>query len=177
MLEQQHLSVAPLDDRARLALHCDPADAPAFVAAGLTLPRDMLRSAARDGWHALHLGPDEWLLIGPPAERAAMIARIGDIAVPHSLVDIGARNVGMVIGGGDAATLLNSGCPLDLSDAAFPPGGCTRTLFGKLTVMLWRPDERPRYIMEYTRSFDRYAVEFIRTAARDLPAITREKRG
>lgn len=168
MLEQPGLTVAPLDACARLALHCNPADAPAFAEAGLTLPADILRSTARDGWHALHLGPDEWLLVGPPDQREAMIARIGDVAVPHSLVDISARNVGVVIEGGDAATLLNSGCPLDLSDAAFPPGACTRTLFGKLTIMLWRPDERPRYIMEYTRSFDRYAVEFIRTVARDL---------
>lgn len=177
MLDRPGLRVTPLDDRARLALQCDPADAPAFAALGLPLGETMLRFHAIDDWHVLHLGPDEWLLIGPLAEREAMIARVGDASVPHSVVDVSARNVGVEIEGRDAAALLNSGCPLDLAASAFPPGACTRTLFGKLTVMLWRPDERPRYIVEYTRSFDGYAVEFIRTAAHDLPAITREEQG
>lgn len=155
---------------ARLVLHCEPADAPAIAAlAGVALPSAMLRVETTGAWRALHLAPDEWLLLGPAADRDAMTARIGAAAEPHSLVDVGERNRHLRVEGPAGATLLNTGCPLDLAERAFPPGACTRTVFGKATVMIER--EVDCFRMHYARSFEGYVVGLARTAAQDLPGI------
>src|ERR687898_480955 len=59
-------------------------------------------------------------------------------APPASLVDVSHRHRAFEVSGPAAAALLNEGCPLDLDDAAFPAGACTRTLFGKIEILLWR---------------------------------------
>lgn len=160
---------------ARLLLQCDPDSGSAMLAAaGLDAPPAALRSRERDGWSALALAPGEWWLIGPSGEADAMVARIAKAEVAHSLVDISDRNLSLRVEGPGAAALLNAGCPLDLANAAFPAGACSRTLLGKLPILLWRPKHAPIYFVEYFRSFDDYAVAFIRTAAQDLPAETGE---
>src|SRR4051794_30186312 len=67
-------------------------------------------------WSA-RLGPDEWLLAGnDPAIQAALSGH---------LVDVSHRQVQLAVAGPDAAATLNAGCPLDLDEAAFPPGAAT----------------------------------------------------
>jgi sarcosine oxidase subunit gamma len=68
----------------------------------------------------------------------------------------------------EAATVLNTGCPLDLSQAAFPAGTATRTLVGKCEVILARTDERPAFEVECGRSFAHYLSDFLLEAARGL---------
>ena len=65
------------------------------------------------------------------------------------------------------ALLLNEGCPLDLDAAAFPPGRCTRTLFGKAEIVLWRRDV-DAWRVEVARSFAPYLLALLREAAADL---------
>lgn len=157
--------------QARLLLHCAPGNRAAMAGAlTLDLPDTMLRAEVARGWHALHLSPDEWLLIGPPDEAAALIARIARDAstIAHSLVDIGERNLGVTVAGEGAADLLNAGCALDLSDDAFPAGACTRTLFGKADILLWRPTEASAYRVEYARSFADYVRRLMAAASADL---------
>lgn len=156
--------------QARLLLHCTPADRGAMAGAlELELPDEMLRAGYARGWHALHLSPDEWLLIGSPDEAAALVMKTGSeaSAIAHSLVDISERNVGVTVTGEGAADLLNAGCALDLSDEAFPPGSCTRTLFGKADILLWRPTQAPAFRVEYARSFADY-VRRLMAAANDI---------
>ncbi len=102
------------------------------------------------------LGPDEWLIGSDEAEAdhlpAAIAADLGERA--HAIVDVSHRNVGIDVSGPLAAAVLNAGCPLDLGDAAFPPGSATRTLFGKAEIVLIRHDgATPRYRVECWRSF------------------------
>ena len=167
-IRQPDLLVAEGDPGAQLVLHCEADDAPAIAAlAGISLPSEMLRSAATGAWRALHLAPDEWLLIGPVAERDAVAARIGTAAQPQSLVDVSERNRHVRIAGRAAATLLRSACPLDLDARAFPASGCTRTVFGKAAVLLERDADCFR--MHYARSFRDYVLGLVRMAALDLP--------
>ena len=155
------IELAPLPNAARLVLQGALTDAP------IGLAKAMLRAEATGSWHALHLAPHEWLLIGSPDEREAMTASFAECAEPHSLVDVSARNIGVVIEGADAPLLLNSGCPLDLSDDEFPVGACTRTLFGKASVVLWRTGAA-RWRLEYWRSFAGYVTGYIEQALRGL---------
>lgn len=156
---------------AQLALHLDPADARAFAdAAGVALAEAMPRVAATGEWRSLRLAPDEWLLLGPAGDAARIAGAARGLAAPHSLVDVSSRMLALRIEGPAAAALVASACPLDLAHAAFPPGAATRTLFGKVTVVLERLCEQDCFRMQYGRSYDAYVTELIRTAAPDLVA-------
>ena len=63
---------------------------------------------------------------------------------------------------------LSAGCPLDLSDGAFPVGMATRTMLAKCEIVLWRRDPQ-RYHVEIWRSFADYAANFLAEAARRAP--------
>ena len=147
----------PAADMARLALR---GDASALGAAfGLALPTQPCRATEVDGRSALLLGPDEWLLLAPPGTLHA------DTAVPGaSVVDIGHRQVGLVLEGPGAVDMLAVGCPLDLHPTAFPVGMCTRTVFGKAEIVLWRQDAG-RFHVEVWRSFAAYVHGLLERAA------------
>ena len=84
-------------------------------------------------------GPAEAALAAP--EDASAIAAQLSAALagaPHSLVDVSHRSAAIAIEGAQAAALINHGCALDLAHAAFSSGMCTRTLFEKAEITLWR---------------------------------------
>jgi sarcosine oxidase subunit gamma len=150
------LSVAP--PCARLVLRCRPdATAEAAQVFGVALPQMVCRAATSANSAALCLGPDEWLLTGPPDEAPAIARQLENALanVPHALVDVSHRSATILVSGPHAAALLNHGCPLDLSDGAFAVGACTRTLFEKTEIVLWRKDVRT-YHVETERSFAPY---------------------
>lgn len=169
LVDLPELRVVRLVPDAQLLLHGDPEDAPSLSEVGsIALGDKMLWASTSGGWNALHLAPDEWLLIGPLSEASDVAARFAETSIPASLVDIGERSLGVEIAGSAAALLLNTGCPLDLDDDAFPPGSCTRTLFGKVSVMIWRMAHTGHYRMQYGRSFDEYVGTYIVTAVQDV---------
>jgi sarcosine oxidase subunit gamma len=86
--------------------------------------------------------------------------------LPHSLVDVSHRQIGLVIEGERAALILAAGCPLDLDIRAFPVGMCTRTLLGKAEIVLWRTAETS-FHLEVARSFAPYMARFLEQADRD----------
>jgi sarcosine oxidase subunit gamma len=122
---------------------------------GLPLPRVACRSASRHGTHALWLGPDEWLLL---ADKPLTM---------RGLIDISHRQVALRLSGPHAASALNMGCPLDLDPGVLPVGACTRTLFGKADIVLWRVAAQTFHI-EVARSFAPYVVALLREASRGL---------
>lgn len=150
------------------------AEALAGAAYGLTFPDAVNRGASKGvrgkpgGRVALRLGPDEALLIVPMAETAAVFAAIEAAcgALAHALVDISDRQLGFSLEGPHAADLLNSGCPLDLSPAAFPVGMATRTLFHKAELIIWRMAEAV-FRIEVARSFAPYVENMLAEAAKD----------
>lgn len=142
---------------------------PAGEAFGVALPRAACRFHAAEGRFALWLGPDEWLLIAPGAEPTPIAAAVeaATAGLPHALVDVSARSVGIEIAGPRAAFVLNQGNPLDLSLDAFPVGMCTRTLFHKAEIVLVRhaPD---LFHIDVWRSFAPYVWDMLEDGRREL---------
>lgn len=164
--------LAPEPAAARFSLRGGPdAVAAASSAFGVALPTTACRAATAGNRSALWLGPDEHLLIAPEAEHAAIAAALasGLATTPHSLVDVSHRQIAFTAQGPHAAWLLNSGCPLDLDLSAFPVGMCTRTLFTKAEVLLWRTGAES-FRVEVWRSFADYVVGLLDEAARELSA-------
>lgn len=142
----------------------------AAAADALGLPRSetpcrAVRSAARA---ALWLGPDERLLLGSGEAAAEMRDLLqGALAgMSHSLVDISHGQAGFEVSGARAALALNGGCPLDLDPASFPPDMCTRTVFAKAQIVLWRTSAAT-FRVETARSFAPYVTQILALAGRE----------
>jgi sarcosine oxidase, subunit gamma len=163
------VSVADAGPFARFVLRGPEAIGRAAAQALGLEPPGLNRAAATEEGAMLRLGPDEWLLLAPPAASAALAERVrqalGD--APHALVDVSQRQLAYALSGPRAADLLAAGCPLDL-DAAFPVGTATRTLLGKAEIVLWRTEDGFR--LEVARSFAPYVLASLREAAREHEA-------
>ena len=151
---------------ARFVLRCRPAAVEQVETAfALALPQAPCRATTAGDRAALWLGPDEWLLLAPEADaserRGAALA-----GVPHSLVDISHGLTGLEIEGPRAGAVLNHGCPLDLSSAAFPVSMCTRTILAKAQIVLWRTAE-DAFRVEMARSFGAYVQGLLKEAQRE----------
>ena len=167
--DARSVALAAVENLTRFAVRADP-DTAALIgrAFGVALPTEPMRSAAEGDRVALWLGPDEWLLLaeesGPDALTAAVATTLGER--PHSWVDVSHRNCGFLLSGPHAADVLNAGCPLPLDLAAFPVGKCTRTVFGKAEIVLWRVSETA-FRIEVWRSFAAYVAGLVADAARE----------
>lgn len=157
--------LTPAPAAARTSLRA-PADSVAALSAalGLALPVKPKTSAEAAGRHALWLSPDEWLLIGP--DGTDFVALAAKANVFHSAVDVSHRNVGIIVSGPGAADAINSACPQDLSLSVFPVGACSRTIFGKIEILLYRTDE-DTFRVECWRSFSDYCFTMLSEGARD----------
>ncbi len=139
------------------------------AAFGIALPRQACRFEETDGKRALWLGPDEWLLVMPMADGARHLAALEKalLGKPAALVDVSHRSLAFTVAGPQAAAVLNSGCPLDLSPAAFPVGMCTRTVLAKTEIILLRTAE-DRFLVDVWRSFAPYAWSWLEEARREF---------
>ncbi|HSY08077.1 MAG TPA: sarcosine oxidase subunit gamma family protein [Steroidobacteraceae bacterium] len=147
-------------------------DAGAVRAAGAAIGIDIEQAPCRASQQgtraALWLGPDEYLLLGAEAEARALAGVLAQAlqGVPHALVDVSHRQTALEMLGPRAVEILSSGCPLDLDLMAFPVGMCTRTVFAKAEIVLWRsaPDALR---IEVWRSFTDYVARLLGEAARE----------
>lgn len=105
---------------------------------------------------SLWLGPDEFLLLSP--QPISLAPALG--AIPHSLVDVSDRQIGFELSGPDCVAWLSGGCPLDLHPDVFPVGMCTRTLFAKSDIVLWRTAADVFHV-EVWRSFLDYTTQLL----------------
>lgn len=163
---REPVTVAAAQPCLRVALRA-PRDSVGAVSAalGLVLPSRPKASASNDVRSALWLGPDEWLVLDQAVND--MRPALANVEAFHSAVDVSHRNVGIVVSGRSAADVINTGCPQDLSLSEFPVGACSRTLLGKIEIVLWRIAE-DEFRIECWRSFSDYADSFLRAAARDV---------
>ena len=150
-------------------------DQSARAAAGrafdVVLPETACRSAVESSRSraALWLGPDEHLLLAPDGEGERVAA---DLAVAlsghaHSLVDVSHRQVAFRVIGPRAEWLIESQCPLPLNERDFPVGMCTRTIFSKAEIVLWRTAAQDFHV-EVWRSFSAYVVGLLREVAFEM---------
>ena len=131
----------------------------------LDLPTKMHQTASKAGRHALKLGPDEWLIIDTKNIDETMVPRLAN--KNFSAVDISHRNCAFILSGEGAANTLNAACPRDLSLATFPVGACSRTLFGKAEVVLYRT-AKDTFRLECWRSFATYVRDYLIEGAKDV---------
>jgi sarcosine oxidase subunit gamma len=151
----------------RILRGCPAALDAAGRALNVELPQ-MGHTAAAQGCTALWLGPDEYLLLAPPAANACWATLGAALAgLPHACVDVSQRQVAYEVAGEQAAAALNTGCPLDLDLEAFPAGHCTRTVFGKAGIILWRT-AADRFHVEVWRSFASYVTQLLALAAGEV---------
>ena len=137
---------------------------------GCPVPIEACRARHDGGRAALWLGPDEWLLLVKDEPATVGIAATIETAigaVPHALVDVSHRQVGIGVSGPGAALLLNAGCPLDLALKAFPVDMSTRTVLAKADITLWREAE-DRFWIEIGRSFAPYLLAYLKNAEAGL---------
>jgi sarcosine oxidase subunit gamma len=145
------------------------ARAAAATGFGLALPESACRAVATGNRAALWLGPDEHLLLAPDGEVETIAAALAQAlqGLAYSLVDVSQRQVGFNVHGPHAEWLLESQCPLPLNLRDFPVGMCTRTVFAKAEIVLWRTGEQA-FRLEVWRSFSRYVVQLLHEVAREL---------
>jgi heterotetrameric sarcosine oxidase gamma subunit len=127
------------------------------------LPTLPCRSRGSPEHAALWLGPDEWLLLSNQ-----------DVQLPTthpsaSIVDVSHAMAGIVVEGPRATRAINAHSALDLHDAAFLPGMCTRTVFAKAQIVLWCI-ERDVFRIEVARSFAPYVWDLLEEARREFLA-------
>ncbi len=136
---------------------------------GMPLPETACRAATNGNRAALWLGPDEHLLLAPDGEVALIESTLARAlqGQAYSLVDVSHRQVGFNIHGPHAEWLLESQCPLPLNLRDFPVGMCTRTVFAKAEIVLWRTGEQA-FRLEVWRSFSLYVVQLLHEVAREL---------
>lgn len=136
---------------------------------GVPLPQDACRSASIGQRAVLWLGPDEWQLMAPESEGPQLAAALAETLgpIPHSLVAVGERNVAFEIEGPAVEAVLNAHCLLDLHLSRFPIGMCTRTLYGKAEILLWRLGA-DRFYVGCWRSFAAYVWGLTLEAQREF---------
>ena len=131
---------------------------------GLELPTKPGLSQSKAGLSALWIGPDEWLIIDEKNQIEKLVP--GRENAQTSVTDISHRNVAFLISGEGAANTLNAAAPRDLSLAAFPVGGASRTIFGKAEVVLLRTG-KTSFRLECWRSFAPYVWDLLVDSAQD----------
>ncbi|HLZ64970.1 MAG TPA: sarcosine oxidase subunit gamma family protein [Aliidongia sp.] len=162
------LTIRAASDCARFSLRIDPAElARASQAFGLTLPAVIGDAVSADGKIAICLGPDEWYLIAPSTAQQAVESAFAALysAVPHSLVDVGHREVGIEIEGADAVLALRSAIAFDIE--AMPVSTGCRTIFDKAQIVLVRESEE-RFRIEVWRSFASHVWGLLTAAGREV---------
>jgi sarcosine oxidase subunit gamma len=120
----------------------------------------------------LWLGPDEYLLLDLAAPEQTSVATAASIEdalrdTPHALVDVSHRQFALEVSGPNAEVILRGACPLDLHISQFPVGMCTRTLFAKADITLWRTRDDAFHI-EVWRSFAGYVGGLLQEISREF---------
>lgn len=135
---------------------------PGLASLNLVAPTQSCQAAQSASGAALWLGPGDWLVLTETqnAAKAAEALHKDLTGLDYALVDISHRQTAIRVSGPLATTWLNAACPLDLDLKAFPVGMCTRTVFAKAQIVLWRVQEQTFHV-ELWRSFAPYVWDML----------------
>ena len=160
---------------AQLDLRLDPGDASVTSAVESVVgPLPLGPNTVNGGpdGAVLWLGPDEWLIVGPPDGAAALEAQLraalGQARWSASIVDVSANRTALELRGPGARRILESGCSIDLDPRAFGPGRCAQTLLARANVILWQTDDEPVYRIMVRPSFAAYLAAWLSDASDGL---------
>lgn len=129
------ITIEPVPFLAQVSLRLDPSlvDRSPFP-----LPLEP-NTAWEEGPRAtLWLGPDEWLVLGPPHAGGEIVVELEHAleGLHRSVIDLSANRVAIELGGTDRLELLASGCSLDLHPRTWHEGMCAQTVFARTHVIL-----------------------------------------
>ncbi|WP_406271829.1 sarcosine oxidase subunit gamma [Actinacidiphila glaucinigra] len=163
--------LAELPFLAQIDLRLDPGG-PAAEAAGLALgaplPLEPCTSVRTGDLAVLWLGPDQWLVVGPPGAQEDLEARLRKAAgeAHVSVTDVSAQRTTLLVSGPRARDLLAHGCSLDLHPEVFGPGACARTALARAQVVLVaREETRAGFWVLVRSSFAGYLADWLLDAA------------
>lgn len=159
-LEVGHLAVPGL-----INLRGDPARLSARLTQKLPLAPRPNTIAQQDLWTSLGLGPDEWLLLGPPDRVADVLGHMTALLADchASIVDVTDQWQLLELAGDRKDDLLSALSPLD--PALLSPGRCAQTLMAKAAVVLFAVEDGRAYRFLVRSSFARYLIAAIRDQA------------
>ena len=143
---------------AQVSLRLDPALADR---APFPLPLEP-NTAWEDGPRAtLWLGPDEWLVLGPPGAGANIIGELGAAleGSHRSIVDVSANRVALELSGPRAKEVLSKGCAIDLHPRVWRPGMCAQTMLARTQVILHERSDSTGILVR--PSFADYLIDWL----------------
>lgn len=131
---------------------------------GVPLPAEPGATARAGDTLVLWLGPDEWLVTGPP--DGTLLSTVEDAG---SVVDVSAHRTTLLVAGAHARDLLAHGCPLDLHPDVFPVGHCAQSTLARTQVVLVRVEPDAYHVL-VRASFARYLADWLDDAAVEYPS-------
>ena len=163
-LAQLDLRVNPNDSDARTAIES--------VIGPLPIEPNSVHGGAEAA--VLWLGPDEWLIVGPPDGEAALEAQLddalGDARGRVAILDVSANRMTLELRTSRARDVLEFGCPTDLHPSVFGPGHCAQTLLARANVLIWHIADEPEdtWRLLVRPSFAAYLAAWLADAADGL---------
>lgn len=137
----------------------------------LELPLTPNTTARGGDNRAFWLGPDEWLVMAPDGEAAALETRLRAAcgADPWcSIVDVSDSTNGFVLAGPAARDVLAKGCPLDLDRRVFGPARCAQSVLAGTRILLAGSGQPDSFELRVRNSFARYLVAWLRDAVHEF---------
>ena len=114
-----------------------PAGAAAAKVLGVTLPVTPCTAVAAGDLQILWLGPDEWLVVGPPGTAGELAEDLcATLGGQGTVCDVSAQRTTLSVTGPRAADVLAHGCAIDLDPRAAPAGTCVQTNLARVGVIL-----------------------------------------
>jgi sarcosine oxidase, subunit gamma len=110
---------------------------------------------------SLWLGPDEWLVLGPPGAGPEIVGELeAALDVAHrSIVDVSANRVALEFSGPRAKEVLSKGCAIDLHPRAWRSGMCAQTMLARAQVILHERSDATGILVR--PSFADYLVDWL----------------
>jgi sarcosine oxidase subunit gamma len=167
------VSLRELPTETQIDLRGNPDDARFLDAVrnaiGFDLPGEPNRATTNDERAALWLSPDQWLILGPFAERAAIFKELQRGLAGHhvSVIDVSANRVILELAGPKARETIAKGCGLDLHPRVFEPGQCAQSLLARSQALIWQTNDAPTYRLLVRPSFAGYVTDFLMDAMRE----------
>jgi sarcosine oxidase, subunit gamma len=168
------VEIAEIPLLAQVGLRVDPAVAERL---GLSLPVEPnTHVQSDDEQETLWLGPDEWLVLGPPGAAPGIVGQLERrlAGSHHSVVDVSSNRATVELRGPARLELLSKGCSVDLRPTTWTSGACAQTLLcGAQVVLQERAGDTRIYIRP---SFGDYLVDWVIDASTEYTGTTPDDR-
>ena len=151
---------------AKITVRGKVADDAVRDALGIALPGEPNTACSGEDHAILWLGPDEWLVVGPPDTERELASTLGAALPDAAVIDVTEGYATIRLGGPLARDVLSMGTPLDLHPREFAAGAATSTLFARTTIFLHKISDDPVFDIHVERSQAEYLWTWLETASR-----------